>query len=128
VPKMTKQIGSLPAANKDTFVRQWVQQGGKPMAVGGILSRPTMVLGGEAGVPESWIPWNNSSRSRALLAKTASAMGYRLTPAGRYMSSSASTAAMAREVTRHIEVNLYGAKQSAAEQAHDIARVISFVG
>jgi len=128
VPKMTKQIGSLPAANKDTFVRQWVQQGGKPMAIGGILSRPTMVLGGEAGVPESWIPWNSSSRSRALLAKTASAMGYRLTPAGRYMSSSASAAAMAREVTRHIEVNLYGAKQSAAEQAHDIARVISFVG
>jgi hypothetical protein len=128
VPRMTKQIGSLPAANKDTFVRQWVQQGGKPMAVGGILSRPTMVLGGEAGVPESWIPWNSSSRSRALLAKTASAMGYRLTPAGRYMSSSASAAAMAREVTRHIEVNLYGAKQSAAEQAHDIARIISFVG
>jgi len=25
-------------------------------------------------------------------------------------------------------VNLYGAKQSTAEQAHDIARVISFVG
>jgi len=128
VPKMTKQIGGLPAANKDTFVRQWVQQGGKPMAVGGILTRPTMVLGGEAGVPESWIPWNASIRSRALLAKTASAMGYRLTPAGRYASSTGSTAALAREVTRHIEVNLYGAKQSAAEQAHDIARVISFVG
>lgn len=128
VPKMTKQIGGLPAANKDTFVRQWVQQGGKPMAVGGILTRPTMVLGGEAGVPESWIPWNASTRSRALLAKTAAAMGYRLTPAGRYASASGSTAALAREVTRHIEVNLYGAKQSAAEQAHDIARVISFVG
>ncbi|WP_369167768.1 phage tail tape measure protein [Streptomyces sp. R28] len=128
VPKMTKQIGGLPAANKDVFVRQWVQQGGKAMAVGGILTRPTMVLGGEAGVPESWIPWNASTRSRALLAKTAAAMGYRLTPAGRYASSSGSTAALAREVTRHIEVNLYGAKQSAAEQAHDIARVISFVG
>jgi hypothetical protein len=48
---MTKQIGSLPEANKTTFVRQWVQQGGKAMARGGILSRPTMVLGGEAGVP-----------------------------------------------------------------------------
>lgn len=128
VPKMAAQIGALPAANKATFVRQWVSQGGKPMAAGGVLSRPTMVLGGEAGVPESWIPWNNSARSRALLAKTASAMGYRLTPAGRYAGGPVSAAAMAREVTKHIEVNLYGAKQTAAEQAHDIARVISFVG
>jgi TP901 family phage tail tape measure protein len=128
VPKMAAQIGALPTPNKATFVRQWVAQGGKPMAVGGILSRPTMVLGGEAGVPESWIPWNSSSRSRALLAKTASAMGYQLTPAGRYAGGPVSAAAMAREVTRQITVNLYAAKQSTAEQAHDIARVISFVG
>jgi hypothetical protein len=128
VPKMTAQIGALPAPNKSTFVRQWVAQGGKPMATGGVLSRPTMVLGGEAGVPESWIPWNSSSRSRALLAKTASAMGYRLTPAGRYAGGQVSAAAMAQEVTRQITVNLYAAKQSTAEQAHDIARVISFVG
>ncbi|MFF4489412.1 phage tail tape measure protein [Streptomyces sp. NPDC001544] len=128
VPKMTKQISALPAANKDEFVRQWVQQGGKPMAVGGILTRPTMVLGGEAGVPESWIPWTSSARSRALLAKTAAGMGYQLTPAGRYASSTVTATAMAREMTRQIIVNLYGAKQSAAEQAHDIARVISFVG
>ncbi|WP_406255451.1 phage tail tape measure protein [Streptomyces chartreusis] len=128
VPKMTKQIGGLPAANKDTFVRQWVQQGGKAMAAGGILSRPTVVLGGEAGDVESWIPWNGSSRSRALLAKTASAMGYRLTPAGRYAGGRISTADVAREVTRNINITLNGAKQTAAEQAHDIARVISFVG
>lgn len=126
VPKMTKQIGSLPPANKDTFVRQWVSQGGKAMALGGILTRPTMVLGAEAGVPEAWIPWNRSARSRALLAKTAAAMGYQLTPAGRYGAGGASSAAIAREVSRQITVNLYGAKQSAAEQAHDIARVISF--
>jgi hypothetical protein len=63
VPKMTAQIGSLPEANKSTFVRQWVAQGGKAMATGGILSRPTMVLGGEAGDRESWIPWNGSARS-----------------------------------------------------------------
>lgn len=128
VPKMTKQIGSLPAANKDVFVRQWVQQGGKPMAVGGILTRPTMVLGAEAGVPEAWIPWNDSARSRALLARTATAMGYRLTPAARYSGGGASTAALAREVTKNIEINLYGAKQSSAEQAADIARHMSFVG
>jgi hypothetical protein len=84
VPKMTAQIRALPGRYKDTFVQQWVQQGGQPMAVGGILTRPTMVLGGEAGVPESWIPWNSSGRSRTLLAKTASAMGYQLVSAGRY--------------------------------------------
>lgn len=128
VPKMTKQIGSLPAANKATFVRQWVSQGGKAMAAGGILNRPTMVLGGEAGVRESWIPWNSSARSRALLAKTAAAMGYQMVPAGRYGGSRASAADVAREVSKQITVNLYGAKQTAAEQAHDIARVISFTG
>ncbi|MDX3746699.1 phage tail tape measure protein [Streptomyces sp. AK08-02] len=128
VPKMTKQIGSLPAPNKETFVRQWVAQGGKAMAAGGILNRPAMVLGGEAGVRESWIPWNGSARSRALLAKTAAAMGYQMVPAGRYGGGGVSTAAVAREVSRQITVNLYGARQSSAEQAHDIARVISFTG
>jgi TP901 family phage tail tape measure protein len=128
VPKMTKQIAALPAANKGAFIKQWVAQGGKPMALGGVLTRPTMVLGAEAGVPESWIPWNRSPRSRALLARTASAMGYRLVPAGRYRGSGASTAAIAQEVSRQITVNLYGAKQTAGEQAHDIARVINFVG
>ncbi|MFJ8603386.1 phage tail tape measure protein [Streptomyces shenzhenensis] len=127
VPKMTKQISGLPSTNKDTFVRQWVQQGGKAMAAGGILSRPTVVLGGEAGVKESWIPWNSSARSAALLAKTAAAMGYQLVPAGRYRGAP-STAAVAHEVSKHIEVHLHGAKQTAAEQAHDIARVINFVG
>ncbi|MFH9977949.1 phage tail tape measure protein [Streptomyces sp. NPDC017179] len=128
VPKMAAQIKALPAVNRDTFVRQWNQQGGvTPMAAGGILTRPTMVLGGEAGDVESWIPWNSSARSRALLAKTAAAMGYQLTPAGRY-GSAPSTAAVAREVSRQITVNLYGSKQSAAEQAHDIARVINFAG
>ncbi|MFF1281046.1 phage tail tape measure protein [Streptomyces sp. NPDC058299] len=127
VPKMTKQIAALPAANKGQFVKQWVQQGGKAMATGGILTRPTMVLGGEAGVPESWIPWNNSSRSRALLAKSAAAMGYQLVPAGRY-GTPMSVASIAGEVSRQITINLYGAKQTAAEQAADIARHISFVG
>ncbi|MFE4697293.1 phage tail tape measure protein [Streptomyces sp. NPDC056738] len=126
VPKMTKQISSLPAVNKDNFVRQWVQQGGKAMATGGILSRPTMVLGAEAGVRESWIPWNGTARSVGLLARTAAGMGYQLVPAGRYGGGGASTAAIAREVSKQITVNLYGAKQSVAEQAHDIARVISF--
>ena len=127
VPKMSAQIKALPDANKATFVRQWTQQGGAAMAAGGILTRPTMVLGGEAGVTESWIPWNSSARSRALLAKTAASMGYQLTPAGRY-GGGASVAAVAREVTRQITVNLYGAKQSTAEQAMDVARHMTFVG
>jgi len=98
------------------------------MAAGGILTRPSVVLGGEAGDVESWIPWNGSARSQALLAKTAAAMGYQLVPAGRYRSGGTSTAAVAREVTRQLTVNLYGAKQTAAEQAYDVARVINFVG
>lgn len=128
VPKMTKQISALPEANKATFVKQWVQQGGKAMARGGILSRPTMVLGAEAGDVESWIPWNGSARSRALLAKTATAMGYQLTPAGRYAGSGYSAAAIAREITRNVYITLNGAKQSSAEQAADIARHLNFVG
>ncbi|MFG3048143.1 phage tail tape measure protein [Streptomyces sp. NPDC048241] len=127
VPKMAAQIKALPEANRATFVRQWVQQGGAAMARGGILSRPTMVLGAEAGVPESWIPWNGSARSRGLLAKTAASMGYQLVPAGRYQGGP-STAAVAREVTKHIEVHLHGAKQSTAEQAAEVARYLNFVG
>ncbi|MFE4701081.1 phage tail tape measure protein [Streptomyces sp. NPDC056738] len=128
VPKMTAQIGSLPEANKSTFVRQWVQQGGKAMARGGILNRPTMVLGAEAGDVESWIPWNGSQRSRALLAKTAAGMGYQLVPAGRYGSGGPSAAAVAREMTRITNITLNGAKQTSAEQARDIVRHMSFVG
>ena len=126
VPKMTKQIRALPAANKATFVRQWVAQGGKPMASGGILTSATPVLAGEAG-PEAFIPLARSARSRALLATTAAALGYHLVPASRYTASQ-SAADLVREVSKQITVNLYGAKQTAAEQAHDIARVISFVG
>lgn len=129
VPKMRRQIAGLPDANKSTFVRQWVAQGGKPMALGDILTKPTPVLAGEAGVPEAFIPLTRTARSRSLLATTAAALGYQVIPASRYLPTSASSMAdLARAVTKEITVNLYGAKQSAAEQAHDIARVISFVG
>ncbi|MFL4947476.1 phage tail tape measure protein [Streptomyces sp. MMS24-I31] len=126
VPKMAAQISALPHANKDVFVRQWVAQGGKAMARGGILTSATPVLAGEAG-PEAFIPLANTARSRALLAASAAALGYHLVPASRY-AAAASMSAVAREVVKHITVNLNGAKQTAAEQAHDIARVISFVG
>lgn len=127
VPKMTKQIGALPDANKATFVRQWVAQGGTAMAAGGILTKATPVLAGEAGIPEAFIPLAQTARSRALLAASAAALGYHLVPASRWAAGS-SAAAMAREVTKNIEINLYGAKQTSAEQAQDIARHMAFVG
>ena len=129
VPRMLDQINRLPEAYKSTFLRQWAGQGGvTAMARGGILDRPTMVLGGEAGVPESWIPHNGSQRSRTLLSQTAGLMGYQLVPAGRYGGIRPSTAAIAREVTKQITVNLYGARQTTAEQARDVARHLAFVG
>ena len=127
VPKMTAQIKALPHANKDAFVKQWVAQGGQPMADGGILTSATPVLAGEAG-PEAFIPLTNTVRSRALLTASAAALGYHLVPASRYAGAGASAAALTREVVRHIEVHLHGAKQSSAEQAMDVARHIAHVG
>ncbi|MEW2161449.1 phage tail tape measure protein [Streptomyces sp. NPDC007084] len=129
VPRMMAQINALPAAYKSAFLAQWSGQGGPvAMARGGILSRPALVLGGEAGVPESWIPHDGTSRSRALLAKTAAAMGYQLTPAARYGRSYAAPSAGGGSVTNHYEVHLNGAKQSSAEQAMDVARHMSLIG
>lgn len=127
VPRMLDQINKLPEAYKATFLAQWAGQGGvTAMARGGILRSP-VVLAGEAG-PEAYIPLNGTARSRMLLGQTAGLMGYQMVPAGRYGSGRASTAAIAREVTKHIEVNLYGAKQTSAEQARDVARHLAFIG
>jgi hypothetical protein len=127
VPKMTAQIGALPAANKDTFVRQWVAQGGKPMALGGILTQATPVLAGEAG-PEAFIPLTNTARSRALLATTAAAYGYALVPASRYATSAAHGAGCQGHGDRVNNITLNGAKQTTAEQAADLVRHMTFVG
>lgn len=128
VPRMMAQINALPAAYKGAFLQQWSGQGGAvAMARGGILSRPALVLGGEAGVSESWIPHDGTSRSRALLAKTASAMGYQLTPAARYGRSYAAPPTGGGPVTNHYEVHLNGAQQSSAEQAMDVARHMSLI-
>jgi hypothetical protein len=127
VPKMTGAIGSLPAPNKDTFVRQWVSQGGKAMAVGGILSRPTAVLAGEAG-PEAFIPLTATARSRALLAASAAALGYHLVPASRYAGNGYGTPWGGGHGDRVTNITLNGAKQTSAEQAADIARHMTFVG
>jgi TP901 family phage tail tape measure protein len=128
VPKMTKQIGALPDANKSAFVRQWVSQGGQPMALGGILTRPTPVLAGEAGVPEAFIPLTGTVRSRALLAASAAALGYHLVPASRWASHSYSDMRSGGQGDRINNITLNGAKQTTAEQAMDIARHMAFVG
>ncbi|MCD2465544.1 hypothetical protein MBT42_18480 [Streptomyces sp. MBT42] len=97
------------------------------MARGGILTGPSLVLGGEAGVPESWIPHDGSARSRMLLAGTAARMGYQLTPASRYRGAAPSAGGAGATGTRHYEVHLHGAKQSSAEQAMDVARHMSLL-
>ncbi|MFF4246216.1 phage tail tape measure protein [Streptomyces sp. NPDC001822] len=128
VPRMMAQINSLPAANKDAFLRQFAGQGGvTAMARGGVLTGPGLVLGGEAGVPESWIPHDGSARSRALLATTARALGYDARPAGRWGAGRAAGAA-AHYDQRTTTVTLNGAKQTAGEQAADIARHLTFIG
>ncbi|NUP23601.1 MAG: phage tail tape measure protein [Streptomyces sp.] len=128
VPRMMAQINSLPAANKDTFLRQFAAQGGvTAMARGGVLHGPGLVLGGEAGVPESWIPHDGSARSRALLATTARALGYDARPAGRWGNSRSADAA-AHYDQRQTHVTLNGAKQTAGEQAADIVRHLTFIG
>lgn len=128
VPKMAKQIGALPDANKVTFVRQWVAQGGQPMALGGILTKPTPVLAGEAGVPEAFIPLTGTVRSRALLAASAAALGYHLVPASRWASHGYNNLNGAGQGDRITNITLNGAKQTSAEQAADIARHMAFVG
>ncbi|MCX5601630.1 phage tail tape measure protein [Streptomyces phaeochromogenes] len=129
VPRVLSQINSLPDSYKAKFLQQWGgQSGGVAMARGGILNRPSLVLGGEAGVPESWIAHDGSARSRALLAVTAKRFGYGLVPAGRYASAGASASSVAREVSKSITVNLNGARQTSAEQARDVARHLDLVG
>ncbi len=129
VPKMMAQISALPEAYKGAFLKQWAgQSGAVAMARGGILNRPSLVLGAEAGVPESWIPHDGTARSRGLLAKTAAAMGYQLTPAARYAHAATAASAGGGSVTKHYEVHLHGAQQSSAEQAMDVARHMSLIG
>lgn len=125
VPKMLAQINKLPSAYKATFLAQWAGQGVTAMARGGILDRPTVVLGGEAGVRESWIPHDGSARSRGLLSATAGLMGYQLTPVRGHGGGGQP---IVQHVTKHVHVTLNGAKQTAAEQASDIARHMAFIG
>ncbi|MFE3386374.1 phage tail tape measure protein [Streptomyces anulatus] len=125
VPRMMAQITSLPAANKDAFLRQWAGQGGTvAMASGGILRSPT-VIAGEARIPESYIPINGSARSKALLATTARMLGYDARPAGQWGGGRGGGGAYYDQ--RSTSVTLHGAKQTGAEQAADIVRHMQHV-
>jgi TP901 family phage tail tape measure protein len=127
VPRMFDQINKLPAQNRDAFLAQFTGQTGiKAMARGGILTGPQMVLGGEAGVPESWIPHDGSARSRSLLQATARLMGYDARPAGRFGTSGGAGAA-AHYDQRVTNLTLNGAKQTSAEQLRDAARQLTFI-
>ncbi|WP_042389704.1 phage tail tape measure protein [Streptacidiphilus melanogenes] len=122
VPKIRPQIDALPDDYKRQFLAQMAGQGtATAMATGGILTQPTLVLGGEAGVAESWIPLNGSARSQALLGASAAAMGYRLVPAGRFAAHGDSGATVHHHNNQK-NITLNGAKQSTAEQAADLMR------
>lgn len=57
-----------------------------PMAQGvarKVQANTYRVIGDRASKPESYIPWNNSARSKALLAATAKGMGFGLAPLAR---------------------------------------------
>lgn len=125
-PKVMGQINSLPPEFRQRFVSQLVGQGVIPaMARGGILTSP-MVLAGEAG-PEAYIPINGSSRSRALLAQTAQMLGYDARPASSFGGSGGGGSSVHHgDRTTHITLN--GARQSSAEQLHDLARHLQFAG
>ncbi|WP_333770949.1 hypothetical protein [Streptomyces sp. IBSBF 2435] len=120
-PKIASQVKAI--SGSDTFVQQMRGQQ-VAMARGGILTQPTTVLAAEAGKPESWIPWDSTARSRALLARTATAFGYHLTP----MRGTAAGAAPVQHSETHHTWHLHGAHQSLAEQKADLVRHMTFVG
>lgn len=122
-PKIRSQIRGVPGSG--VFVSQMKDQG-VAMARGGILDRPTTVLAAEAGHRESWIPWNGSARSVALLAATAAGMGYQLVPAGRYAGAGGSGGSSVQPGGTSHEWHLHGAHQSGAEQRADLVRHMQF--
>jgi hypothetical protein len=121
-PKVMKQIRGLPAQYRAEFLQELAgQSGAVAMAAGGILTRPTAVLAGEAGVPEAYIPINGSVRSVGLLTRTAAAMGYQLVPAGRW-AGAAQVVGGTTTVHRSQEIHLHAAHQSLGEQRADLLR------
>ena len=117
-PKIAGEIRATRGSG--TFVSQMRSQG-VAMARGGILTEPTMVLAGEAGVPEAYIPIDRSVRSLGLLARTAAAMGFHLVPGDRWAGPGASGSGTTT-IDRSQTVILQGAQQSLGEQRADLLR------
>lgn len=122
-PKIAKEIKSVRGS--EYFVDQMRGQS-VAMARGGILPDSSYtVLAGERGTGgEAYIPLGagNRGRSTALLSSVAGNFGYSLTPV-----RAAGGGTVVHQVTNHRSVTLHGARQSSAEQAHDIVRHMEFI-
>ncbi|MFJ6293190.1 phage tail tape measure protein [Streptomyces griseoviridis] len=122
-PKIAKEIKSVRGS--EYFVDQMRGQS-VAMARGGILPDSSYtVLAGERGTGgEAYIPLGagNRGRSTALLSSVAGNFGYSLTPV-----RAAGGGTVVHQVTNHRSVTLHGARQSSAEQAHDIVRHMDFI-
>ncbi|MFJ5176722.1 phage tail tape measure protein [Streptomyces griseoviridis] len=122
-PKIAKEIKSVRGS--EYFVDQLKGQS-VAMYKGGILpdSSYTVVAGERGTGGEAYIPLGagNRGRSTALLSSVAGTFGYSLTPV-----RAAGGGTVVHQVTNHRSVTLHGARQSSAEQAHDIVRHMEFI-
>lgn len=74
---LTSRINSVTMPSFSTTPSSNIQRGVRPTpyARGGIATSPHLGLVAEAGVPEAMIPWDGSSRSKALWQQTGEALG-----------------------------------------------------
>jgi hypothetical protein len=79
--------------------------------------------GGEAYIP---LAAAKRGRSTTILSDVAARFGYQLVPVAQLSPGGGGSASY--DHSRSTTVHLYGAKQSAEEQAADIARQLTFVG
>ncbi|MFJ1650109.1 phage tail tape measure protein [Streptomyces sp. NPDC088337] len=123
-PKIASEIKAVSGSG--TFVEQMKGQN-IALAKGGILPDSSYtVLAGERGTGgEAYIPLGagNRARSTALLSSVAGQFGYSLSP---LRGGGGQT--VIQHITKHYSVQLQGAKQTAAEQLHDINRHMAFIG
>lgn len=74
---LASRIRNVPAPSFPSGGQGGRQVGVRPVAYarGGIATSPHLGLVAEAGVPEAMIPWDGSSRSKALWQQTGEALG-----------------------------------------------------
>lgn len=90
-------------------------------------SVPTWLSTGEYVIKAASVRKHGLAAMDRLNAGYAPSPGYTARPAGR-MGGGLSGGQTVQQVTKHYTINLYGAKQSSADQAADIARHLQFVG